>query len=228
VLDTLLESRSTRRRSAGGAIISVTAHTALIAVALYATAQAHVPSRRSPEQVRPVYFPPVPMPIKGTPHQQSGRTTNVVPRLPVIQSIDIVLPPIPDIHVPAADGGIFHSRPLAGSGTEPVGSAGDPGGGAYTAGQVERQVAVAPGNSPPKYPEALRDRGVEGSVVAQFVVDEAGRVESSSVRFTRSDNVLFEAAVRAALARMRFVPAEVGGRRVRQLVQMPFVFTIGE
>jgi len=25
---------------------------------------------------------------------------------------------------------------------------------------------------------------------------------------------------------MRFVPAEIGGRKVRQLVQMPFVFTL--
>jgi protein TonB len=37
---------------------------------------------------------------------------------------------------------------------------------------------------------------------------------------------LFEDAVRVALRRMRFIPAEVGGRRVRQLVQMPFVFTL--
>jgi protein TonB len=32
--------------------------------------------------------------------------------------------------------------------------------------------------------------------------------------------------VRVALRRMRFIPAEVGGVKVRQLVQMPFVFTL--
>jgi protein TonB len=32
--------------------------------------------------------------------------------------------------------------------------------------------------------------------------------------------------VRRALARMRFVPAEAGGRKVSQLVEMPFVFTL--
>jgi protein TonB len=32
--------------------------------------------------------------------------------------------------------------------------------------------------------------------------------------------------VRVALRRMRFIPAEVGGAKVRQLVQMPFVFTL--
>jgi protein TonB len=63
-------------------------------------------------------------------------------------------------------------------------------------------------------------------VVAVFVVDESGRAEQSGVRFVRSDNRLFEEAVRAALREMRFAPAEVGGRKVRQLVQMPFVFTL--
>jgi periplasmic protein TonB len=32
--------------------------------------------------------------------------------------------------------------------------------------------------------------------------------------------------VRTALRRMRFVPAQIGGKKVRQLVQMPFVFTL--
>ncbi|HEX5580869.1 MAG TPA: hypothetical protein VFX39_04775, partial [Gemmatimonadaceae bacterium] len=34
------------------------------------------------------------------------------------------------------------------------------------------------------------------------------------------------AAVRRALASAKFAPAEHGGRRVRQLVQQPFVFEI--
>ncbi len=59
-----------------------------------------------------------------------------------------------------------------------------------------------------------------------FVVDEQGRVEEASVRFVRSDNQLFEEAVRVALRRMRFIPAQVGGRKVKQQAQMPFVFTL--
>jgi outer membrane biosynthesis protein TonB len=42
----------------------------------------------------------------------------------------------------------------------------------------------------------------------------------------QSDNDLFADAVRAALGRLRFTPAEVGGKKVSQLVQMPFVFTL--
>jgi protein TonB len=99
-------------------------------------------------------------------------------------------------------------------------------GGTFRADQVERQVALVPGSAPPRYPELLRSSGVGGQVVAVFVVDEMGRAEEDSIRFVRSDDRLFEDAVREALHRMRFVPAEIGGRKVRQLVQMPFVFTL--
>jgi protein TonB len=84
---------------------------------------------------------------------------------------------------------------------------------------------LLPGNPTPRYPEALRASGVEGQVVAVFIVDQQGRTEEASIRFTTSDSPLFEESVRAALRRMRFAPAEVGGVRVRQLVQMPFLFT---
>jgi protein TonB len=67
---------------------------------------------------------------------------------------------------------------------------------------------------------------VEGAVIAIFVVDEQGRAEAESVHFLHSDNDLFEREVRATLRGMRFIPAEVGGKKVRQLVQMPFVFRL--
>ena len=83
-----------------------------------------------------------------------------------------------------------------------------------------------PGSPAPRYPELLRSSGVEGQVMAEFVVDEQGKAVEKSVRIVRSDNALFEDAVRVAIRRMRFVAAEVGGRKVKQLVQMPFVFTL--
>ena len=67
---------------------------------------------------------------------------------------------------------------------------------------------------------------VEGTVLAQFVVDTTGRADVSTFTALRSDNALFTSAVRAALGRMRFLPAEVGGRKVPQLVQQPFQFTV--
>jgi len=63
-------------------------------------------------------------------------------------------------------------------------------------------------------------------VVAAFVVSDLGLVEEGSIKILSSDNLLFNDAVMSALGRMRFVPAEIGGKKVRQLVQMPFVFTL--
>lgn len=97
---------------------------------------------------------------------------------------------------------------------------------AYFDYQVERPVAPIPGTGSPRYPDILRSAGVEGEVLAQFVVDTTGRVEIGSFKVLRSSHELFEAAVRIALPSMRFLPAEVGGRKVRQLVQQPFVFAL--
>ena len=44
--------------------------------------------------------------------------------------------------------------------------------------------------------------------------------------FLKSSHDLFTNSVKNALAQMRFYPAEIGGRKVRQLVQQPFNFTL--
>lgn len=77
-----------------------------------------------------------------------------------------------------------------------------------------------------EYPDILRRVGVEGEAVVSFVVVSAGRVDVSTFRVVRASHDLFAAAVRQALPRMRFVPAEVGDRRVRQLVHQPFSVAI--
>lgn len=225
MLETLLESRSRRRRSSGGALVSVTAHTALIAAALYATAEARVKPHSAIETVRPVYFPPTPIRTAASNASHATPATRVSTPLPVVASIDVELPPLPEVTLAAPGAGYFHSPPAGGLGTESVGPLVDSGA-PYSADRVEKQVEPAPGNRPPRYPEVLRAAGVEGKVIAQFVVDEEGRAEERTLRFIRGDNALFEDAVRTALRRMRFVPAEVGGRKVRQTVQMPFVFTL--
>jgi len=230
MLETLLESKSNRQGSTAGAVVSVMTHTVLIAAALYATAQARVKPPGNPETVRAVYFPlPRNLPSVPRPSASRGQPPIVVnrPRLAfVAPHIDINAPRI-DIDDVVSRPGDFSPGPTASvssrSGLE-IGT--NPGGGPFRPDQVEKQVAVVAGSAPPRYPEVLRNSGVEGQVIAEFVVDEHGRAEDRSVRFVRPGNPLFEDAVRAALRRMRFIPAEVGGRKVKQLVQMPFVFTI--
>jgi protein TonB len=227
MLETLLESKLERERSAGGAIVSVTAHVALIAAALYATAQARVQPANFPETVRPIYFPRDPFPIQTVSPTTSTRRPFDGHRLIfVAPDIDMKIPSV-DISDVVSKPGDFSPGPILSVGSNDGREKGGNSGGApFRAEQVEKQVGVVAGSAPPRYPEVLRSSGVEGKVIAQFVVDEQGHAEEESLRFVRSDNQLFADAVRVALVRMRFIPAEIGGVKVRQLVQMPFVFTL--
>jgi TonB family protein len=78
----------------------------------------------------------------------------------------------------------------------------------------------------PDYPAPLRSAGIEGQVVVQFVVNEAGRVDRESVRIVSASNDLFAGSVAGALGWMRFTPARIGTRAVAQLVQQLFVFRL--
>jgi protein TonB len=48
----------------------------------------------------------------------------------------------------------------------------------------------------------------------------------SQFKVLKSSHDLFTNAVKQALTGMRFYPAEIGGRKVKQLVQQPFNFTL--
>ena len=93
--------------------------------------------------------------------------------------------------------------------------------------QVEKAVEKIGGEAP-EYPLSLRTSGVEGQVLAQFVVNESGRYEPGSLKILESSNPAFTAAVKDALPRMRFSAAQIGGRKVQQLVQMPFQFHLAK
>jgi protein TonB len=139
--------------------------------------------------------------------------------------IDIALPPI-DITTAVSRPGDFGSASTGALRPDGVETQTIPYGSPFRLDQVDRQVALISGVRPPTYPEALRSAGVEGKVIVEFVVDERGQPVQGSIRVVQSDNDLFADAVRVALGRLRFTPAEVGGKKVSQLVQMPFVFTL--
>lgn len=92
--------------------------------------------------------------------------------------------------------------------------------------QVDKQVALRGGSLPPRYPDELRRRNVEGEVLVQFVVRPNGWVDRNTIKVLKSTHPLFTAAVRESLLGMRFVPAEIAGKKVSQLVQQPFNFAL--
>jgi periplasmic protein TonB len=48
----------------------------------------------------------------------------------------------------------------------------------------------------------------------------------STFKVLKSDNDLFTQEIKNTLPKMRFYPAEVGGRKVKELVQLPFTFKL--
>jgi TonB family protein len=76
------------------------------------------------------------------------------------------------------------------------------------------------------FPPPLFAAGVPGLVIAEFVVDTAGRVEDGTVGIVSSTAPLFTEAVRVALESAAYIPAIKNGRPVRQLVQQPFEFSV--
>jgi TonB family protein len=96
----------------------------------------------------------------------------------------------------------------------------------YTALQVDQMVERYASSAAPVYPPELEARRTEGQVVAAYVVDTAGRVDTTTIRVLGSDHARFTESVRTALAEARFRPATRGGHIVRQLVQQRFRFKV--
>jgi len=96
----------------------------------------------------------------------------------------------------------------------------------YIEPELQHPAARDPSSDAPMYPDSLRLHGVEGLVVIRFIVDTGGRADSSTLRLVEATNTGFADAVRSALPRMRFIPAELDGRHVPQLVSQEFRFVI--
>lgn len=96
----------------------------------------------------------------------------------------------------------------------------------YTADQVSDPAAWIGGNSgPPVYPDSLWTARVPGRVVAEFIVGDDGRIEPGTLTIASTTHPYFASAVRSALDGAVFRQAMLNGNPVRQLVQLPFVFS---
>lgn len=94
--------------------------------------------------------------------------------------------------------------------------------------QVEKPAGPRPGNAAPRYPDMLREAKIEGEVLAQFIVDTLGHPDMDTFKVLKSTHDLFTQAVIGSLPNMAFSPALVGGRPVKQLIQMPFQFNLNK
>ena len=77
-----------------------------------------------------------------------------------------------------------------------------------------------PGNPKPRYPDQLRQRGIEGQVLVRLTVSAAGSVESASVARS-SGHELLDQEARATVLRWRFQPLEAP-----KVAQLPITFRL--
>jgi protein TonB len=160
---------------------------------------------------------------------------SVMPRLAPL-SIDLssiadVGPPLPNVDLTSkvTDSLDFTAPKKLDAGSDGLGrghEGGDSNTGIYTADLVEKIVMPYPDNPKPVYPPSMLSAGIETAFVVQFVVDTTGRVDDHSLKFPASAGRLFVDAVQRVLLRSRYRPAELGGRRVAQLVEQQFTFRI--
>jgi protein TonB len=231
----LIESKRSKKRSPGTAAFSIGLHAGLIGLAVWATANAAIKNEKP--KAEKIEFVQVkkdepPPPKKEAPPPPKATVAPPPPKgFQVPQAPPIVPVKIPDIDLSKK---VTNVADFSGKGVEGGVANGVVGGKGpvsntetYFSFQVEKPAAMASGTVTPQYPETLRSAGIEGEVDAEFTVDTTGRVDQAAgIKINKATNDLFAAAVKSALPRMKFYPAEIGGHKVRQLVQQPFTFTI--
>ena len=228
---TLVESRAVRRRSVRGTVISVIAHTLVVAAAVLLTIPTRVDARPDERLQRPVTYVPAPSPHemqRALPHPPSAPTPPSVAlvSIPVPVTMPTSLPPI-DITGPKVPEGKIA---LGGGGLPATPGIGSPDlflpGAVLDASVVDRVPRIVGNAQPPRYPDALRQSGASGQVIVRFVVDTLGRAELADLTVVEATHPLFASAVKNALLGYRFTPGESAGRKVRTMVQVPFTFTL--
>jgi periplasmic protein TonB len=237
MFNNLLESKPKKEKRGGGTVTSIVVHSILVGLAVYATANAAIRNEKpKQEKIDFVETPKDQPPPKEEPPPPPPPDVVVAPPPP--KGFQVLTAPveIPDV-IPDIDLSkkVTDENDFSGKGVAGGTSKGVEGGKAvvqsdqpYFEFQVEKPVVPAPGSISPRYPDMLRQAGVEGEVLAQFVVDTTGKAEPGSLKILKSSHDMFVQSVKNALPQMKFIPAEVGGRKVKQLVQQPFTFSISK
>jgi protein TonB len=234
MLGVLLESRARRQRRAGGMALSIAAHLAIIGAVTATTVHATRPTR---DPIVPVRLAPPVHPAPPTPAQHQPRANTPAARgtprivvdpiqvptvtpttMPVIDLTPRAMPDYESFRPGTPTGSAAAARSVIdgdGTGSEDVAD--------WRGNEVLMRVVTS---GRPRYPDLLRQAGVDGRVLVRFVVDTMGRIDPTSVQVLQSTHDLFARAVRDILGNFRFKPAESNGHRLRAMAEMPFEFQI--
>ena len=92
--------------------------------------------------------------------------------------------------------------------------------------RVVEELPVLFSHPVPRYPDILRQAGIEGRVVVEVVIDTAGRAERDGLRIVSSSHALFVPEAGALVLGSRYRPARFGGRPVRVRILVPVAFSL--
>lgn len=200
-----------------GLATSLVAHALIIAAAVSATERDPLAPEPelAPNSIARFLAPP-----NRTPSQQAQReqiryfalsvpeaTARVEPKLGEIQTAELRITGLDQVDAPAVE---------ALAGLDSV----------FLLIEVDSAASRYEWSAAPLFPPSMLALGQGGFVSAEWVVDEHGAADTTTLRILEATHPDFAKAVRDALPWMRFRPARIGNRSVRQLVQQPFYFQV--
>jgi protein TonB len=232
VFEQLPESNRRRnlRSMLGGGSFSVVTHTVLIYAGVVATMHAGQAVEDRIQQIAVQMQAPEQPKDEPPPPETEVATVNPPPKGFQTLAIPVNIP----VDIPPPSASAFNAADFSGVGVEGGIARGIEGGTGpivsdqpYLEAVVEERPEILPPTCvPPRYPEILRQAGVEGRVLIELVIDTLGRAERASMRVTSSTHQLFEGPARDYVASCRFRPGRIQGRAVRVRVHAPVNFSI--
>ncbi len=205
-----------------GATVSLVTHAALVMLLALFTGQAVVKSEEAGESIIEMGIRFLLPPDRGSAPSEEVRARWTSQRAgPLQQPSSAATIGTQGQNEPAAEA----SRDVEGTAPMPLAEAASAQN-AFTLMDLDSAAVRDPESAAPLYPPLLQAQGIEGMAIVRFVVDSTGRADLESFRLIETSHPQFAAAVRDALPKMKFRAAIIGSKKVRQLVEQPFLFRI--
>jgi TonB family protein len=228
MFDQLMESRPIAKRSTAQMLVSIAAHTVVIAVSIQLTRAVAATAVNEPIATE--------MRIFRTPDHVMPRTAAPTTAT-AVSTTPLMAVPAPPLAVPTNVPPIQVGKSFDVSQFDPKGLSRNlvPGMGndvtaidtgfVATLAQVDEPTVLL--SAPlPVYPAALKEVGIQGSVFLRYVVGTDSVVDKTSFVVVQSTNRAFEGPAIDAIKLAKFRPAKIKGKPVQQLVEQVVRFTL--
>jgi len=205
----------------GARAASLTLHAGLIALAVWSTQRLPI-GPTAPREYTTIFSLPDRAPAAPPPPTAPAVPPGTwrMPALPGVVPLTLpTLVPVPAPDWPTAPPELIPGRP------DPAAAPPPPAEGLVDIRAVE-EAPVLLSHPTPRYPDILRQAGIEGRVIVEAVIDTTGRAERAGLRIVSSSHALFAPEASALVLGSRYRPARFGGRAVRVRILVPVAFAL--